>query len=366
MSVMPRETRSAAEPIAPRLRRSGFTLIELLVVIAIIAILVALLLPAVQQAREAARRSSCKNNLKQIGLAMHNYHDIYNTFPMGISHHRAGCALASGDGNGFYVTNWETRFGSWNWQAMIAPMIEQGALYDAVGVSRQEAHTALNTAANRTLLQTPVAVLNCPSDFGPAVNSTTERRPTQSDGSSQVSMAKSNYVASHHHTEAVCNNSSANLGSANFMNAAHNRFTGLFAHSSSVRMRDITDGTSNTIMVGERTWGLPMNNGNGQSAPRASNQFVAAGVMMTNSNTGVTTAFGTARLPINFVGSDDNGRRWSRQGFSSQHKGGAQFLLADGSVRFLSENIQHNTSPAIDSTLEMLISRDDGMVVGEF
>ncbi|MEZ5952039.1 MAG: DUF1559 domain-containing protein [Planctomycetaceae bacterium] len=153
-----------------RSRSYAFTLIELLVVIAIIAILVALLLPAVQQAREAARRSSCKNNLKQIGLALHNYHDTYNTFPMGISHHKAGCALDAGDADGMYVAFWDERFGSWTWQAMLMPMLEQGTTYDQVGVGVREAHAALLDATRRGILATPVPSLNCPSDNGPAVN----------------------------------------------------------------------------------------------------------------------------------------------------------------------------------------------------
>jgi len=349
-----------------RFYRRGFTLIELLVVIAIIAILVALLLPAVQQAREAARRSSCKNNLKQIGLALHNYHDTYGTFPMGISHHKAGCSIAAGDGNGFYISDWEKRYGSWSWQAMIAPALEQSSLYDAVGVSQQEAHQALDSGTNRTLLQRPVAVLNCPSDTGPATITYDTKRPVRSDGSSRVSVAKTNYVASHHHSTAVCNNTSGSVGSPNFLNDTDSPFSGMFAHSSSVKMRDVTDGTSNTIMVGERTWGLHINNGSENNAPRAANQFVSAGVQMSTSNTGAATVFGTAASPMNFVGNNDAGRRKARQGYSSQHQGGSQFLLVDGSVRFLSQNIQHNTSSGMDSLLEYLIGRADGNVLGEF
>ncbi|MBR9800488.1 DUF1559 domain-containing protein [bacterium] len=347
-------------------RRSGFTLIELLVVIAIIAILVALLLPAVQQAREAARRSSCKNNLKQIGLALHNYHDTYGSFPMGISHHKAGCSLSGGDGNGFYISDWQQRFGSWSWQAMIAPALEQSSLYDAVGVSQQEAHQALNNATNRSLLQQSVAVLNCPSDPGPAVNSYDNKRPVRTDGTSKVSVAKSNYVASHHHTTAVCNNTGGSVGSATFLNKTDSPFSGMFTHSSTVKMRDVTDGTSNTIMAGERTWRLPMNDADTHQVPRAANQFVSAGVQLSTSNTGATSVFGTAASPMNFVANNDAGRRSARQGYSSQHQGGSQFLLVDGSVRFISQNIQHNTSSGMDSLLEYLIGRGDGNVLGEF
>ena len=104
----------------PNLRCKGFTLIELLVVIAIIAILVALLLPAVQQAREAARRSSCKNNLKQIGLALHNYHDVHNVLPPGYLRYANSASTWSGPG--------------WGWGVMILPQIEMTGMYDALRI----------------------------------------------------------------------------------------------------------------------------------------------------------------------------------------------------------------------------------------
>ena len=137
-----------------RLRR-GFTLIELLVVIAIIAVLIALLLPAVQQAREAARRSQCQNNLKQVGLALHNYHDIHNQFPMA-----------------FIRASDVARTEGWGWGAMILPQLEQGNLYDTLGVSRYRLTDVLAgmkpdlaTVAQRTaIFQTRLSVYICPSD----------------------------------------------------------------------------------------------------------------------------------------------------------------------------------------------------------
>src|SRR5690606_1821609 len=139
-----------------RLRR-GFTLIELLVVIAIIAVLIALLLPAVQQAREAARRSQCQNNLKQLGLALHNYHDTYARFPSAVF-----WTDVDGDGQA------DRDEGHWAWGAAILPFIEQGNLAD-----RMQPGTLTPTqvhALDPSLLKTPLAVFQCPSDDG-GVNS---------------------------------------------------------------------------------------------------------------------------------------------------------------------------------------------------
>src|SRR4051812_17389707 len=126
-------------------RRHGFTLIELLVVIAIIAVLIALLLPAVQAAREAARRAQCVNNLKQIGLAMHNYHDVIGTFPSG--------SIATKGWGGTW----------WNWPAFILPQIEQTSLYNSINFSRSNIK---NTAGdpNSTAWGTVVNAYLCPSD----------------------------------------------------------------------------------------------------------------------------------------------------------------------------------------------------------
>ena len=151
------------------MRRSGirgFTLIELLVVIAIIAILIALLLPAVQQAREAARRTQCKNNLKQIGLAMHNYHDVYLGFPPGYMN----TAPYHANGNGPISGN----YSQWVWGAMILPYIDQAPLYSRLQVGDirlADALTAGGPYDSTDLLATPLTAFMCPSDVGPATNS---------------------------------------------------------------------------------------------------------------------------------------------------------------------------------------------------
>src|SRR6056297_2202060 len=131
-------------------KRKGFTLIELLVVIAIIAILVALLLPAVQQAREAARRSSCKNNLKQLGIALHNYHDTHTVMPAGIT--------ACISNTTYRDTCWE----GWSGLAMLLPYIEESAIYDNLDFNRYWNSTAGNN--NRQFTNSLIDTFNCPSD----------------------------------------------------------------------------------------------------------------------------------------------------------------------------------------------------------
>ena len=140
-----------------RVRKSGFTLIELLVVIAIIAVLIALLLPAVQQAREAARRSQCKNNLKQIGLALHNYHDTANKFPSGFVT-RAWPSPGTGA---------TTELSCWSWGAMILPYIDQAPMYNTlqVGTLSLAANLAAG-GAQATAATTPLSGFMCPSEYG--------------------------------------------------------------------------------------------------------------------------------------------------------------------------------------------------------
>lgn len=308
--------------------KHGFTLIELLVVIAIIAILVALLLPAVQQAREAARRSSCKNNLKQLGLAMHNYHDTFGTFP--ILWGRSGVTAPN---------NCPNECALWGWSAMILPQLEQSALFDQLQVGDRKLQDAVADANLLALMQRPIAAFRCPSDVGPPTNDQREVSDSTAAGTFQP-VATSNYLAA--------NNSN---------NLERDDPNGLFipGQRGARRFRDVTDGTSNTIALGERAW-------------RLSNVTLKAGVVFgtmddseASSDNGLVYISGCGQYPINST------ETHSVRGFSSQHSGGAQFLLADGAVRFISENINLNRStPEVDSTYERLISINDGQVLGEF
>ncbi|MGE3999211.1 MAG: DUF1559 domain-containing protein, partial [Planctomycetaceae bacterium] len=141
--------------------KRGFTLIELLVVIAIIAVLIALLLPAVQRIREAARMTQCRNNLKQIGLALHTYHDVHNALPFALEN----------DTKAFKATqNPAVLESSWVWSVMILPHVEQDNLYNQLGTDRKEPKQIFQDPALLPLVQTRLAVFNCPSDSSALLN----------------------------------------------------------------------------------------------------------------------------------------------------------------------------------------------------
>jgi prepilin-type N-terminal cleavage/methylation domain-containing protein len=333
-------------------KRFGFTLIELLVVIAIIAILIALLLPAVQQAREAARRTQCKNNLKQLGLAMHNYLDVTKMFPPG-----------------YVQTTAVVTEGNWQWGSYLLPYIDQAPLYSKLNVGNLTVLQNINdttAGGGRAMLQTALEAFRCPSDTAPRLNSgpppgpslplaTTPETGYQING---VSMATSNYVANNA-SRSLRNDDGAptaamGIGYAN----------GVFFRNSSKSIRDITDGTSNTMLVGERAYVV-----SGIKiyaaviyAQRSADHAVGTneyGMMMGHGcglqqiNSTVATV---ATSPADF-----------RRNYSSMHEGGAQFLLGDGAVRFISENVDHDVSNnRVDSTMERLMDRGDGQPIGEF
>lgn len=344
-------------PSGRSLRSRGFTLIELLVVIAIIAILIALLLPAVQQAREAARRTQCKNNLKQIGLAMHNYHDIFNTLPPGYIT-RFPNVIVSGE-QGLY-----------SWGAMILPQVEQANLYSTLNVGNVPLQTNVGTAAGLIALQTPQPNFRCPSDTGPALNNFKStlggapnwyNRNATSTGTNEIPIATSNYVMV------------AGTGSSTTPPSQPTTTTtppmGVGFSNSKINFRDITDGTSNTILVGERAWKY--------------GQVFAGAATVVGFNASVNLQDPVAGVKGGYLGAlgiGYDGINWSAtnadhqpRGFSSVHVGGAQFLMCDGAVRFISENIDYkSTSPNVDpalwatTTFARLLCRNDGQVVGDF
>ena len=328
----------------PQLSKRGFTLIELLVVIAIIAILIALLLPAVQQAREAARRSQCKNNLKQIGLALHNYHDTHRVFPPGFVR-EYGSATANDD-----TATDASRQGNWAWGAFILPFVDQAALFNLLEVGPTTCAEAMADATKRALLLQPLDAYRCPSDPNDGRSPHSFRDDSGTDYS--PAMALSNYVAANHQDNTRRSN------------------TGIFGMDSNVKFRDVIDGTSNTLLVGERAHKVSTgmegtDPGNSQTISRildaqAGCAYCTRGTRENSSHgirdvlgSSVTSINGPTDLSVGYVQST------SARGFSSAHEGGAHFVLADGSVRFLSENLDQGT-------FRDLIRKDDRNVIGEF
>jgi prepilin-type N-terminal cleavage/methylation domain-containing protein len=294
-------------------KRLAFTLVELLVVIAIIGILVALLLPAVQAAREAARRMSCGNNLKQIALGLHNYHDTYKEFPYG---HLYTGAL---DGN---LTNAEggTGFG-WAWSTL--PFVEQGPLFDKFRGTLCIAENTLSQ--NLTLAQTPLEVFSCPSD----------NKPPQFNDGAVTNSATSSYQAAGTSYDGWTGN--APSGAPNLL-----RFNGVFDRDGkgSVNLNDIKDGTTNCFMVCETKWKMDANERNRSRIYGATDNAAYA--------TGATNALmvnGQWQMNWTALEGNPNPHRTA----SSYHPGGAQFALADASVRFVAETIQHTATPWIDN-----------------
>ena len=280
----------------------GFTLIELLVVIAIIAVLIALLLPAVQQAREAARRTQCKNNLAQIGLALHNYYDMWEVLPPG---------TVNPEG----PIRWEEQGYHFSWTVALLPMLDQQPLFGLYDLSK-----GVYAVENAQIRQTRISVYACPSS---QYSHSGAKTPTG------VELAQSSFAGCHHHEEAMID---ADQSGVLFLN-------------SSIRYQQIRDGASNTIFIGEKL-------------DTQSTLGWVSGTRETLRNTG--SIHGPEMhdfhhnqqqqnpMPANHVG-----------GFGSYHAGGAHFAIGDGSVRFISENIEPDM-------FKSLGNRADGRIVDDF
>lgn len=341
-----------------RRSRFGFTLVELLVVIAIIGVLVGLLLPAVQQAREAARRMSCSNNLKQIGLAFHNYADANKVFASGY--------IAKIPQN---ITSSERSL--WSWGAFILPYIEQGNLYNYLQPGPTLLETHAGNPAGLQALQTPIATYRCPSDNGPALNNFDDRtsdnptattneynRHVTSNGTNRIPIALSNYVM-------VGNPSDSTTPIA--FSAQYGPPKGVGFQNSKVGFGDIPDGTSNTLLVGERAWRFA------DLTVGAANALGFSAATCNPSGSWNVKSGGLAAIGIGYDGINwrANNRVHQTRGFHSNHVGGVQFVFCDGSVHFISQNIDYvkgtvTAPPYWTTTFAKLICRDDGLPVGEW
>jgi prepilin-type N-terminal cleavage/methylation domain-containing protein len=286
-------------------RQAGFTLVELLVVIAIIGVLVALLLPAVQAAREAARRSSCQNNLKQWGLALHNYHDTNLAFPYG----------------GTDGANGKNEF---SWNARVLPFMEQQPLYDQFNFSVNHLDDSVKNSlgqTNRSLGTVKVGALLCPS-------SAVTKSPRPEEQSSLTNGAEP--YTTHYYglmgpkginpltQQAYPANAVNPSGYGGFMG------DGILLHNEATNMSAVTDGLSNTFLVGEISWNKANSyriwtRGGGYTQPTSS----------------------SSKNVVNSLNSTPYGSlaTFNDVSFGSQHPGGALFAMGDGSVRFVSENI---------------------------
>lgn len=309
-----------------RLKR-GFTLIELLVVIAIIAILIALLLPAVQQAREAARRTQCKNNLKQWGLALHNYHDVYNCFPIG----EIGLTNSA--------ANPVNNFG---FHVRLLPYIEQTGLYAAFDFNR---HYDFNTPSapgaltNYTLKEQRFPLQFCPS------GRTADQTNTETVGVAHT------YTTIHYYGVAGAKGPRPAPATGLFSHTGntttdHGGFSdnGILCRNRHFGFRDITDGSSNTLAIGESS---AENIAGWNVSYRAWTQ--GASNAATN---GASYACKNVAFPIGKTSGWVSGnatRLFNDVRFSSMHVGGCQFLLGDGTVRFLSQNIDFNLYQSLAS-----------------
>ena len=284
-----------------RIRR-GFTLIELLVVIAIIAVLIGLLLPAVQAAREAARRAQCANNLKQIGLALHNYHDACGAFPPGWISRPASDGDNAGPG--------------WGWAAQALAQIEQGPTFNAINFV-----LPIEAPDNRTARLTRVATFACPSDasFQPQFTVVDDSTSGASLGNPVCDVASSDYVG--------C------FGTGDVSDfPGRDRGEGLFFRNRSVRIGEVTDGTSQTIAAGEKHQNLA------RATWAGAVSHAAVPVTQLQAEDGLDPEGGDA-LVVAHTGELDgpNSKPAHADQFWALHPGGAQFAFADGSVRFLKE-----------------------------
>lgn len=285
----------------------GFTLIELLVVMALIVVISVLSLPAIQKARDVARRTQCQNNLKQFGLALHNYHNVHKVFPPGWTQHHSQPGP-------------ETRFG---WTTFVLPFMDQAPLYRRLNFQTQRAEPL-------ELFQMTIPVFRCPED------------PTSQTNSMRGNFGTLNYSANF---GPVAPPRWIDSGLDEFWpgsNPTPEKADGMAFLNSRIRFADITDGTSQTLLMGERS--------------ASSGAAIWMGVRGNDFETDQVTDCSPGH-EINLSGSS----------FSSLHGGGANFLFCDGRVVFLSEKIESGIGERQQlQTYQKLSHRSDGLTIGAY
>ena len=323
----------------PSSTRTGFTLVELLVVIAIIGVLVALLLPAVQAAREAARRMQCSNNLKQIGLAFHNFHDANKRLPPAMDY--GNTSVRPGTLTG------------WGWSAYIMPYLEGGAAFDQIDFDK-----LLFEGNHPELLANPVALALCPSD-------TVEPVRAHFPGPKSIPIqATTSYVVS--------------FGPFGIDGGVYKgypaRGRGCFLYNTGVEFREVTDGLSNTIFAGEVKFIEDLLIEKSKTDWNGFWYGRHTGLLSKGTASYTLSLFRSASRRMNVPG---NAEIVLRTAFFGSHPGGVQFLFGDGAVRYVSEGINHTATnfwpPDVlelkmqqMGTYQQLHGRDDGTVLGDY
>jgi len=328
-------------------RSSGFTLIELLVVIAIIAILLALMLPAVQNAREAARRTQCRNNLKQIGLALANYHDVSNMLPPAMINpgRLDSFPFYSGGNRVLNTTGW----------TLLLPYVDQANVYNNYDFNQCSSTSAWGgmpvagtDVANAAVVKTAIPLLECPSDESAGIVETF--LPGSTHIYSKQNARRTSYLfASGGFTD----------WDLPWWDTQSDIRRGMFGNNASARMRDLRDGASNSIAVGESHGGERL---------KVSPHFGPWGLTGTHTccHGRVVSDSDTSVDPVHFTDSrwginaawDESGRSYAWV-FNSSHPGGSHFLLGDGSVRFLSDTTDYRLFCLLNYI-------QDGQPVGQF
>lgn len=327
---MPRHNRIARS-------RSAFTLIELLVVIAIIAILVSLLLPAVQAARESARRTQCKNNLKQIGLALHNYESTHGTFPPGF------ISTVTGPWSGVGNDPIPEIGPGWSVFAMILPQLEQTALHSQIDFNLPITHPV-----NQLARSTNVTAFRCPSDTW--TSPVTVWPPTMGIND----LGANSYVGCLGGADPSGNGPTGSY----LARYEEQPFNGMFHRNVAVRIRDITDGTSNTIGMGERA-SMFSPSGWAGVVPEGQTVFSQRIADQRGQAVGETVRPAITMTTVHVRSGGPNSPTGSPGGFWGPHPGGAHFMLMDGSTRAITSNVDIRIFRA-------LAGRNEGEVIGEF